>query len=132
MSHILGWRLLRSTKLVRWPPRSDRPTDAGRRSDCGGPRPSATIQEPRSVSTPSFSLSPALQKFLLTHSRTLILLKTTPPREQEMEESMSNERSTRATWRERLQMAAQIAALISCVCGMTIAFFAYQNSQRSQ
>ena len=45
---------------------------------------------------------------------------------------MSNERSHFPTWRERLQVAAQIAALISCICGMTIAYFAYQNSQRGQ
>jgi hypothetical protein len=49
-----------------------------------------------------------------------------------MEESMSNERPTKARWRERLQMAAQIAALISCIWGMTIAYFAYQNWQRAQ
>ena len=44
---------------------------------------------------------------------------------------MPNERSHLRTWRERLQVAAQIAALISCICGMTIAYFAYQNSQHS-
>jgi hypothetical protein len=49
-----------------------------------------------------------------------------------MEESMSSERSQLPTWRERLQVAAQIAALISCICGMTIAYFAYQNSQHLQ
>lgn len=49
-----------------------------------------------------------------------------------MEESMSNERPSKPTWRERLQVAAQIAALVSCICGMTIAYFAYQNAQRWQ
>ena len=38
---------------------------------------------------------------------------------------MSKERPPKPTWRERLQVAAQIAALISCLCGMTIAYFAY-------
>ena len=49
-----------------------------------------------------------------------------------MEESMSNERQSKPTWRERLQVAAQIAALMSCIWGMTIAYFAYQNWQRVQ
>jgi hypothetical protein len=49
-----------------------------------------------------------------------------------MEESMPNKRPTKPTWRERLQVVAQIAALVSCICGMTIAYFAYQNSQRWQ
>jgi hypothetical protein len=36
----------------------------------------------------------------------------------------------RPTWRERLQVAAQIAALISSICGMTIAYYAHTNSKR--
>ena len=43
---------------------------------------------------------------------------------------MPNQR--RSTWRERLQIAAQIAALISCMCGVTIAYYAHMNSQRAQ
>jgi hypothetical protein len=43
---------------------------------------------------------------------------------------MRNQR--RSTWRERLQIAAQIAAVISSMCGMTIAYYAHMNSQRAQ
>jgi hypothetical protein len=45
---------------------------------------------------------------------------------------MSDNRPKPTTWRERLQVAAQIAALISCICGMTIAYHAHTNSQRAQ
>jgi 1,4-dihydroxy-2-naphthoate octaprenyltransferase len=47
-----------------------------------------------------------------------------------MEESMRNQQ--RSTWRERLQIAAQIAAVISCMCGLTIAYYAHMNAQRAQ
>jgi hypothetical protein len=65
--------------------------------------------------------------FSLTPPRIFILLDSAPPNEQQMEESMSQ---NRPTWRERLQMAAQIAALISSVCGMTIAYYAHTNAKR--
>jgi hypothetical protein len=49
--------------------------------------------------------------------------------QKEMEESMRNQR--RSTWRERLQIAAQIAAVISSLCGVTIAYYAHMNSHRA-
>jgi hypothetical protein len=43
---------------------------------------------------------------------------------------MRNQR--RSTWRHRLQIAAQIAAVISSLCGVTIAYYTHMNSQRAQ
>ena len=68
-------------------------------------------------------------EFSLAHKRNFVLL-IYSSNEKEMEEGMPNQR--RSTWRERLQIAAQIAALISCMCGVTIAYYAHLNSQRAQ
>jgi hypothetical protein len=43
---------------------------------------------------------------------------------------MRNQR--RSTWRDRLQIAAQVAAVISSMCGLTIAYYTHMNAQRAQ